>query len=208
MKKIILASESPRRQDLLEKIGLKFNVEPASIDESAFKSFEGRAMVVELSLRKAEIVAARHRNAVVIAADTVVILGDRVMGKPRDQREAKRMLRALSGKPHIVVTAFTVIDTGEKKTLTGSAETNVYVKPLQSEDIDAYVKTGEPLGKAGAYAIQGLGSVIVEKIEGDYFNVVGLPLSKLADSLKLLGINVLKNQLSPPAKRAACSPAR
>ena len=107
------------------------------------------------------------------------------------------MLRALSGKPHIVVTAFTIIDTGTKKTLTDSAETTVYVKPLRREDIDAYVRTGEPLGKAGAYAIQGLGSVIVEKIEGDYFNVVGLPLSKLADSLKLLGINVLQDQTAP-----------
>lgn len=208
MRNIILASESPRRKELLERIGIKFIVEPAAIDESAFISLEGRKMALELSRRKAGVVAANHRNAVVIAADTVVILGNQVMGKPRNQHEAKQMLRALSGKPHVVVTAFTVVDTGTKKTLTDSAETTVYIKPLKREDIDAYVRTGEPLGKAGAYAIQGLGSVIVEKIEGDYFNVVGLPLSKLADSLKLLGINVLENQLLPPAKSAACSPAR
>ena len=208
MKTIILASESPRRKELLERIGLKVVAEPAAIDESAFISLEGRQMPLELSRRKAEFVAVRHRDAVVIGADTVVILGGRLMGKPRNKREAKQMLRALSGQAHIVVTAFTVIDTGTKKTLTASVETTVYVKKLRSVDIDAYVRTGEPLGKAGAYAIQGLGAVLVEKIEGDYFNVVGLPLSKLADSLKLLGIDVLHNQLSPPAKRAACSPAR
>ena len=208
MKRIILASESPRRKELLERMGIKFVVEPASIDESVVKSLEGREMASELSRRKAKLVAAHHRNAVVIAADTVVILGNRVMGKPGDRLEAKKMLRALSGKPHTVVTAFTVIDTGTKKTLTDSVETTVYVKPLRREDIEAYVRTGEPLGKAGAYAIQGLGSVIVEKIEGDYFNVVGLPLSRLADNLKLLGISVLENQLSPPAKTPACSPAR
>jgi septum formation protein len=195
MKRIILASESPRRKELLENIGIKFVVEAAAIDESVFNSLDGRKMALELSRRKAGVVAAHHRSAIVIAADTVVILGDRVMGKPRDRHEAKQMLRALSGKPHIVVTAFTIIDTGTKKTVTDFAETTVYVKPLRSEDIDAYVRTGEPLGKAGAYAIQGIGSVIVEKIEGDYFNVVGLPLSKLADSLKLLGINVLQRQI-------------
>lgn len=207
MKRIILASESPRRKELLERLRLKFKVEPAAIDESAFNSLDGRKMAMELSRRKAEVVAANHRNAVVIAADTVVILGNQVMGKPRNRSEAKQMLRALSGKPHVVVTAFTAIDSRTKKTLTDTAETTVYVKPLLPEDIDAYVRTGEPLGKAGAYAIQGLGSVIVEKIEGDYFNVVGMPLSKLAGSLKLLGINVWEDQLSPPAKRAACSPA-
>ncbi len=164
-------------------------------------------MVRELSRKKAEIVAGRHKNAVVIAADTVGVIGGQVFGKPGSRAEAKKMLRYLSGKSHEVITAFTIVDTDTKKTVTKVVKTKVYIKALEQREIDAYVNTGEPLDKAGAYAIQGLGSIIVEKIEGDYFNVVGLPLSALASSLKEFQINIWNNHL-PAAKRAACSPAK
>jgi septum formation protein len=195
MKTIILASASPRRKELLEKIGLKFEIEPADYEEVADVGLEAHELVQKLSREKAEAVARKHRNTVVIAADTVVLLGDKILGKPHSQTEAGKMLRSLSGKAHVVITAFTIIDTDNEKMLSKSVETKVYIRKLNPKEIDAYVKSGEPLDKAGAYAIQGLGSVIVERIEGDYFNVVGLPLSLLAESLKEFGIDVLENRV-------------
>lgn len=207
MKKIILASASPRRKALLETLGLKFDIEPAMLNEDAFDFHEARRLVRELSRKKAKVVARKHGSAVIIAADTVVALGDRIFGKPHTRTEARMMLRSLSGKPHVVITAFTLADTDTKKTLTKIVETTVYMKSLSQAEINAYVKTGEPLDKAGGYAIQGLGSIIVERIDGDYYNVVGLPLNALAESLKEFQINVLNNY-PPAAKRAAHSPAK
>lgn len=195
MKTIILASASPRRKELLEKIGLKFEVEPADCEEVVDTALEAHELVQKLSRGKAESIARKHRNAIVIAADTVVLMGDKILGKPHNQAEAKKMLRALSGKSHVVITGFTIIDTAKRRILSKTVETKVYIRELNPEEIDAYVKSGEPLDKAGAYGIQGLGSVIVEKIEGDYFNVVGLPLSSLAESLKEFGIDVWENWL-------------
>ena len=193
MKKIILASASPRRKELLEKIGLKFEVEPGDCQEIVDKDLEPREMVRKLSREKAEAVARKHRNVVVIAADTVVLMGDKILGKPHNQAEAKKMLRSLSGKSHVVITGFTIIDTAKRRILSKAVETKVYIRELNPEEIDCYVKSGEPLDKAGGYGIQGLGSVIVEEIEGDYFNVVGLPLSVLSESLKEFGIDVWEN---------------
>lgn len=193
MKKIILASASPRRKELLEKIGLKFEIEPGDCEELADTDLETHEMVQMLSRKKAEVIARKYHNAIVIAADTVVLLGDKILGKPHSQAEARKMLRLLSGKSHVVITAFTIIDTDKKRTLSKSVETKVYIRKLNPKEINAYVKSGEPLDKAGAYAIQGLGSAIVEKIEGDYFNVVGLPLSALAESLKEFGIDIWEN---------------
>lgn len=195
MRKIILASASPRRKELLEKVGLKFEVEPGDCEEIVATGLEAHEVVRRLSREKAESVARKHRNAVIIAADTVVLIGDKILGKPHNRNEAKKMLRTLSGKSHAVITGFTIIDTDKKKVLSKSVETKVYIRKLNPKEIDAYVKSGEPLDKAGGYAIQGLGSVIVEKIEGDYFNVVGLPLSALSESLKELGIDVWENNL-------------
>ncbi|MBI4304122.1 MAG: septum formation inhibitor Maf [Chloroflexi bacterium] len=192
MKTIILASASPRRRELLAKIGLKFEVEPSNDEEELTSALEPDALAKSLSLKKAALVAKNHRNALVIAADTFVVLEGQILGKPKTESDARKMLAAISGKQHSVITGFTIIDTGSNKVLSRSVATRVHIRKLTAKEIDAYVKTKEPLDKAGAYAIQGLGSVIVEKIEGDYFNVVGLPLSALAEALKEFGVKILK----------------
>ncbi len=191
MKTIILASASPRRKELLEKIGLKFEAEPSDYEEYLPSEGEPHELAKKLSLEKAERVARRHKKAIVIAADTFLVFRGKLLGKPRNEAEAKEMLKALNGMSHSVITGFTIVDTDNKKILTKSVETKIYLRKLTAKEIDAYVKSKEPLDKAGAYAIQGLGSVIVEKIEGDYFNVIGLPLSALAESLKEFGVRIL-----------------
>jgi septum formation protein len=191
MKRIILASASPRRKELLEKIGLKFEVEPSNYAEDLRSGLSPDELVRSISLEKAKAIASKHKKAVVIAADTFIVFRGKIMGKPVTEAEARKMLMVLKGKPHSVITGFTILDTDKNKVLTKSVETVVHIKDLTSDEIEAYVKSGEPLDKAGAYAIQGLGSVIVERIEGDYFNIIGLPLSALAEGLKEFGIHVL-----------------
>lgn len=191
MKRIILASASPRRKELLEKIGLKFEVEPSNYAEDMHSKLSPDEVARSISLEKAKAVAGRHKNAIVIAADTFIVFRGKILGKPNTQAEAKRMLMTLKGKSHSVITGFTILDSDQNKVLTKSVETIIHIRNLTSEEVDAYVKSREPLDKAGAYAIQGLGSVIVEKIEGDYFNVIGLPLSALVEGLKEFGIRVL-----------------
>ncbi len=180
---------------MLEKIGLKFEVEPGDCEEIVDTDLEPHEMVRKLSREKAEAVVQKHRSGVIIAADTIVLIDGKILGKPKSPAEAKKMLRALSGKSHAVITGYTIIDTAERRMLSKAVETKVYIRKLNTAEIDAYVKSGEPLDKAGAYGIQGLGSVFVEKIEGDYFNVVGLPLSTLAESLKEFGVDVWENWL-------------
>jgi len=191
MKRIILASASPRRVELLEKIGLKFEVEPSNYEEDMHSELEPHEFARKISLEKAEAVASKHKNAIVIAADTIIVFGSKILGKPHTENEARKMLETINGKSHSVITGFSIIDTGKNKTLSKSVETKIHIRKLTLAEIDAYVKSKEPLDKAGAYAIQGLGAVIVEKIEGDYFNVVGLPLSALTEALKEFGINIL-----------------
>ena len=191
MRKIILASASPRRKELLEKIGLKFEVEPSNYAEDMHSRLSPDKLARAISLEKARVVARKHKNAIVIAADTFIVFGGKIMGKPNTEAEARKMLMTLRGKSHSVITGFTIMDTEENKVLTKSVETIIHIKNLTPEEIDAYVRSKEPLDKAGAYAIQGLGSVIVERIEGDYFNVMGLPLSALAEGLKEFGIHIL-----------------
>lgn len=192
MKTIILASASPRRKELLEKLGLKFKVEPSNSEEHVRYELAPHELAKALSLEKAKAIAQRYKDVIIIAADTLIVFEGRILGKPHTGTEAKEILKTLNGKPHSVITAFTIVDTEANKTISRSVETKVYLRKLSSDEIDAYVKSKEPLDKAGAYAIQGLGSMIVEKIEGDYFNVVGLPLSALAESLKELGISILR----------------
>ena len=191
MKTIILASASPRRKELLEKIGLKFEVEPSNYEEDIYSGIDPHEFAQKISLSKAEVVASKHKNAIVIAADTFIVFGDRILGKPHTENDARKMLETINGKSHSVITGFSIIDTSKNKTLSKSVETKIHVRKLTLAEIDAYVKSKEPLDKAGAYAIQGLGAVIVEKIEGDYFNVMGLPLSTLTEALKEFGINIL-----------------
>jgi len=191
MKKLILASASPRRRELLQKIGLKFEVDASNCAEEIDPALVPEELVRRISIDKAKAVASRHKNAVIIAADTIGVIGKRVLGKPHTAAEARKMLAQISGKAHLVITGLTVLDTATDKIITKTVTTKVYIKKLTPLEIDAYVATGEPLDKAGAYGIQGLGAVIVERIEGDYYNVVGLPLFTLTEVLKEFGISVL-----------------
>lgn len=193
MKKIVLASGSPRRKDLLKQIGLDFTVDTGTQEDDIVPGIDPHQLTRQISLRKAQSVAGKYDAAIIIAADTIGVIGGKIIGKPRSEAEARSMLANLSGKAHSVITGFTVIDTGTRKTVSRSVETIVYIKPLTKTAIDTYVKTGEPMDKAGAYAIQGLGAVLVERIEGDYYNVMGLPLSAIAETLKEFGVDVLKS---------------
>ena len=191
MKEVILASASPRRKELLEKIGLRFKVVPSNYEEDIPLGLEPHEFAQKISLEKARVVASKHQNVIVIAADTFIVFGGQIFGKPHSEKEARKMLETINGRQHSVITGFTIMDTDTNKALSKSVETRVYIRKLASNEIDAYVESKEPLDKAGAYAIQGLGSVIVEKIEGDYFNVIGLPLSALTESLKAFGVHIL-----------------
>ncbi len=191
MKEIILASSSPRRKELLELTGLKFTVDGVDYEERMDSGLQPHRLARFLSREKAKAAAKKYNDAIIIAADTFIVLKGRLLGKPKTEKEAVKILGSLNGKVHSVITGFTIIDTSNRRTLSRSVETKVWFKKLTEDEIDSYVRTGEPLDKAGAYGIQGLGSVIVKKIEGDYFNVIGLPLSALMDSLKRFGIYIL-----------------
>ena len=191
MARIILASASPRREELLEKTGLEFEVDPGNHAEELRPADDPHALAREISLKKASIVAGRYTDALIIAADTFIVFRDMILGKPETEVEARKMIAVLNGKRHVVVTGFTIIDVESGKTVSKSVETAVYMRKLSSKEIEAYVRSGEPLGKAGAYAIQGLGAVLIDRIEGDYFNVVGLPLADLVEALKDFAVYVL-----------------
>ncbi|MCX9010479.1 MAG: Maf family protein [Candidatus Methanoperedens sp.] len=189
---IVLASASPRRKELLELTGLQFKVDPGDHKEDMDLKLSPHELARFLSLEKAKSVAGKYSNAVIIAADTFVIIRGQILGKPHTEEEAKRMLALLGGMTHSVITGFTVLDTDTGKKVSRSVETGVTFKKLTEKEIDAYIRTKEPLDKAGAYALQGLGSILVKRIEGDYFNVVGLPLCPLAECLKGFGIRILE----------------
>ena len=173
---LILASGSPRRREILDQMGLSYTVDVSDVDESFVGSPE--MMVAELSRRKAEAVAERHENSLVLAADTIVYDGA-ILGKPGTPEIAKEMLKDLSGRMHSVFTGMTLVNTATHHSLTRVCETRVYFVSMTDTEIDEYVATGEPLDKAGAYAIQGRGGMFVERIEGSYSNVVGLPMAQL-----------------------------
>lgn len=194
MRRIVLASASPRRRELLRQTGLQFEVEPGGYDEAMPGACGPEAMARGLSLGKARAAAEKHADAIIIAADTLVVLDSRVFGKPQSDARAREMLRALQGRTHCVVTGFTILDTGSGRVVTRSVETRVHLRKLTLSQIDAYVGTGEPQDKAGGYAIQGRGAVLVDRIEGDYSNVVGLPLAALAQSLRGFGVEVLQDR--------------
>jgi len=190
-KAIILASNSPRRKDLLRQIGVTFTSDPAHVDESALPGESPESYAIRMALDKAQVVSRRHGAGLIIAADTVVVLGDTILGKPMDLKDAERMLGMLSGKMHLVITGLALVDSGTGKTLTRAAVTKVWFRNLTPEEVRSYAATGEPVDKAGAYGIQEKGSLLVEKIEGCYFNVVGLPLSLLSKLLQDFGIRLL-----------------
>lgn len=188
MSEIILASASPRRRELLENMGLEFTVKVSDADESTVdKDVPPGIYVQELALLKAAAVAKeiiKNREAVIISADTVVVNNGKILGKPQDDDNAREMLKSLSGKIHEVYTGFCVMRLSDAFTVCKDVCTKVKFKTLTDDTIERYIQTAEPCDKAGAYAIQGKGSMLIKGIQGDYFNVVGLPVSELAEILE------------------------
>lgn len=190
MKPVVLASSSPRRKELLEKIGLKFTVDPVEVDEALFPDRDPLRLARSISLKKALAASSRHPDALIIAADTFGVIDGKMLGKPAGRDQAIAMLAEMSGSCHRVITGFTVIDSITGRKVSRAVQTLVYFRKLRKTEIKAYVNTGEPLDKAGAYAIQGLGALLVERIEGDYYNVIGLPLAALSVELRKFGIKL------------------
>ena len=179
---LILASGSPRRQELLRLITEDFTVSPVDADETLPEGMPVEMAAAYLADLKASTAAKIFPESLIIGCDTVVLLGDEIMGKPKDREDAHRMLRALSGQTHSVLTGSSLYY--GKQTTVFTTETLVTFYPLSDAEIEAYLDTGEPFDKAGAYGIQGKGSLLVKEIEGDYFNVVGLPVAGLSSKLK------------------------
>lgn len=177
MPKIILASASPRRKELMELAGYDFEVICADIVEVVPEEAMPQEVVMSLALQKAQAVAAEHKEAAVIGSDTVVALDGKILGKPHSEQEACEMLRSLSGRTHKVFTGVAIVCGGKVKNFFD--ETDVEFYSLGDDEIKKYVATGEPTDKAGAYGIQGKGSVLVKRINGDFFSVMGLPIAKL-----------------------------
>ncbi len=177
MRSLILASKSPRRKELLEEMGLRFRVESKEIEEHLREDLDLRAALEQLAYEKAAAVAIEHPEAIVIGADTIVVAEGEVYGKPKDAQQAAKMLRSLSGRSHQVIGGVAVLAKGRRECF--SCVTTVRFYPISEAQIQAYIESGEPMDKAGAYGIQGLGKRFVESIDGDYFNVVGLPVSRL-----------------------------
>lgn len=185
-REIVLASASPRRLELLRQLGLCPGVQPSEADEHSSERDPAR-FVQELARRKAGLVAATEAAGIlVIGADTVVVRDGVILGKPEDRTEAAKMLRSLQGRAHEVYTGVALLLAGENKERVFAAETRVHVAPMTEDEIQAYVDSGEPMDKAGAYGIQGRFACFVEKIEGEYSNVVGLPLAALRAAYKEL----------------------
>lgn len=187
----ILASSSPRRRELLTSIGIDFEVIPSHVPEEHRKGEAPEEYVARLSRDKAAAIAGKHRDRWIIAADTTVLMGDQLLEKPADRADARRMLAAIAGRTHIVYTGVTIEHGGRNYRDTRVAESEVRMLPLSAEDIAWYVETGEPLDKAGAYAVQGIGAMFIESIHGSYTNVVGLPLALLFQMLRNAGIDPL-----------------
>jgi septum formation protein len=193
--RVILASSSPRRRDLLTMIGIAHEVIPADVDESYPAGEAPIAHAERLAREKGAAVAARAPEAVVISADTIVVIDGAVLGKPRDAAEAARTLRQLSGRTHTVFTAVAVARGGRMES--GVEAVTVTFRALDEATIAAYVATGEPMDKAGAYGIQGYGAAIVERIDGDYFAVMGLAIGRLLALLARVGVRYDFRGLAP-----------
>ena len=189
--RFILASASPRRRELLASIGLEFDVIPSAVPEVRAAGESPEEYVARLSREKAAAIAATHAERWVIAADTTVLLGEELLEKPLDWADAKRMLATIAGKTHIVYTGVTLQNAVGEYHDTRVAESEVRMLPLSEREIEWYVATGEPLDKAGAYAVQGIGSMFIDSVHGSYTNVVGLPLALLYQMLKRAGIDPL-----------------
>ena len=195
--RVVLASSSPRRRELLTLIGIPHEVRPANIDETMRPREVPRRHAERLAREKASAIATRDPDRITIGADTVVVINRKVLGKPVDTADAARMLRMLSGREHTVITAVAV--SRGKKLRSAVEEVRVKFRRISGDEIDAYIATGEPMDKAGAYGIQGYGATIVERIEGDYFAVMGLPLVRLVGLMKDVGVRYRFGTLSTSA---------
>lgn len=196
VKDIILASASPRRQQLLKQIGIKFEVIPSTIDEVMNNALEPSQVAISLASQKCkDVVSHIESDCIVIAADTIVIKDNRLLGKPKSEQDAFEILKCLNGEWHEVVTGLCLYRTSDKKSICDYEATRVKIANNSDEFIKSYIGTKEPFDKAGAYGIQGYGSLIVEKIDGCYFNVMGLPIYKLSCMLKELGYQIDFNYL-------------
>ena len=187
VERFILASSSPRRQELLKRLGFEFDVVPASVSELAREGESPRDFALRMACEKAGQVADRHPKRWVVAADTVVLIDGEMLGKPQSEAEAVEMLSKLRGRTHIVATGF-CITRGGGPVFEGVVESRVEMVNLSDDEVRWYVSTGEPLDKAGAYGVQGIGAMFIKRVVGSYTNVVGLPLAELIEGMKKLGI--------------------
>ncbi|MFD2681440.1 Maf family protein [Bacillus seohaeanensis] len=185
MSTIILASQSPRRKELLQQLNLTFSIQKSGADETIVERLKPEDFVLELAKRKAVTIAKQNPNDYVIGSDTIVTYGDEILEKPGNNEEAIKMLKMLSGRTHSVYTGVAIFHKGEQTIF--CEKTDVTFWELSKEEIDSYIESGEPFDKAGGYGIQGLGAMFVKEIKGDYYTVVGLPLSKVYRELKRMG---------------------
>jgi nucleoside triphosphate pyrophosphatase len=192
--RLILASKSPRRSYLLKQAGIACDVIPSRFDESSVRPEDPSRYVAGLSRAKAEEVAGRYPHRWVIGADTIVWINDQILGKPKNKKEARIMLAMLSGQTHRVYTGFTICCRHRNHSFTDVACTDVTFKQLSQDEIEWYIHTDEPFDKAGAYAVQGLGTFLVKRINGSYTNVVGLPICEVVEHLVLAGVVTLQKR--------------
>ncbi|MBN1467169.1 MAG: septum formation inhibitor Maf [Fusobacteriaceae bacterium] len=186
---MILASKSPRRKEILEEFGFKFKVEAKETLEKSEKE-DPKDFVMEIALEKAMAVAEENYEEWIIAADTVVVHNNKILGKPKNEEEARAVLKSLSSHSHEVYTGVAIVNKQKNMNITFTELTKVYFKNISDQEINWYVETKEPLDKAGSYGIQGKGSVLIEKIEGDFYNVMGFPISKFYEEMKKIGFKL------------------
>ncbi|HOZ36719.1 MAG TPA: Maf family protein [bacterium] len=187
-RQIILASKSPRRQKLLEQIGLKFEIHESEYEEDMTAKKDPYELAKFLALSKAQDVARFYPDAIVIGADTFTACQGKFVGKPKDAKEAKEILKNFSGRSHEVVTGFAVIDTKTGEVINGYGQAESFFRELTDEEIDAYVATGEPLGMAGAYGFMDKGAVLMAGVQGDFYSIIGLPIAQVYLALKKMGV--------------------
>lgn len=189
-RKIILASTSPRRKEILSRINIKFSVRDGGYEEDMTLKMKPADLAKFLALGKAQAVANKEKNTIVIAADTFVLLGKQIMGKPHTPANAKKMLKQISGKKVSIITGFAVVDTGRNEIFSGCDIGTVKLKKITPAEMDKYIASREPLKRAGAFAVDGLGGIFIEKISGDYSSMVGISLFKIAGILQKLGVKI------------------
>lgn len=186
---MILASNSPRRKAILEQLGLNVIIKTKEIEEISHKSTINEK-IKEISEKKGENVAKEHPNEFVVSADTMVEIDGIILGKPKNRDDAKKMLKKISGKKHNVLTAFSLFNINKNIKITEIVKSQVYFRKLDNDEIEWYLDSGEAMDKAGSYGVQGLGAIFIERIEGDFFSIMGFPVNRFVDILKRLEINI------------------